>query len=368
MQRKQYKVTVKQIGPESERTLRFVGSDETIDRDGDIVDVAGWDLDNYMKNPVVLWSHDGYSVPPIGKTVNLNKDLANKQLVFDIKFPTLEEMSTNTASASEHAKFVDTVYNMCKNGYLNAVSVGFQGVKFKTRDDDDVLDLPEWQRGTHYMEQELYEISICSIPANPNALQTAKSKGLIDEKTIKSFFDIPKNKESEVKAMSEKSGARLSDDSKKVLTDIHKSLSDGMKEHKSAHSGTMDAYKAVADKLDGGATWDSVKDDMMKAIDSHDQAHKTAMKCYKACADDLKKFIDPDSGTQQQGGEISDGVERALDELSTQIKSLIGIMQKPNPQTAGQKEIDLDNIQEKDLADIIGKEFEKRLNAATGKI
>lgn len=480
MQHKQYKVTCKQVGPESDRTLRFNGSDETVDRDGDVIDVAGWDLDNYMKNPVVLWAHDGSTNPPIGKTVNLNKDLANKRLVFDIKFPTLEELSSDVDNASEHAKFVDTIYNMCKNGYLNAVSVGFQGIKFKTRDDDDALDLPEWQRGTHYMEQELYEISICSVPANPNALQAAKSKGLIDDYSIKSFFgaqksaipykkypladedtawdgpkeiaaadtddlkimcawydaenadvkssyklphheqngykvvwkavaaamaallgarggvDIPESdkkavynhlakhykdfgkdvpdyktlNESEVKAMLEKSGARLSDDSKEALSDIHKALSDNIAAHKSAHKDAMESYKAITTKLDGGCGWGDVKDDMMKAFDNHDKAHKKACKGYKECADKLMKFIDPDAstGAQQQDGGTSDGVERAINELNENIKTLIGTMQKSDPQSTAEKQIDLDSIHEKDLAETIGKIMKQKLNAATGKI
>ena len=35
---------VKAFGEPEDRTLRFIGSDETPDRDGDIISLNGWDL------------------------------------------------------------------------------------------------------------------------------------------------------------------------------------------------------------------------------------------------------------------------------------------------------------------------------------
>jgi hypothetical protein len=182
---------IKQIGPESDRVLRFIGSDETADRDLDIIESTGWKTSEYVKNPVFLWCHD-YRIPPIGKCINV--EVVNKALVFDIKFPTISELSSDIENPSDHAKFVDTIYNMYKGGYLNATSVGFRGIKYKTRDDDAVLDKPEWQRGRRYIEQNLLELSAVPVPANPNALQQAKSEGLIDEISMKSFL-MPENTE-----------------------------------------------------------------------------------------------------------------------------------------------------------------------------
>lgn len=45
---------LKAVGDE---TYSFVASDETADRYGDIVRVAGWDLANYKRNPIVLFQH-----------------------------------------------------------------------------------------------------------------------------------------------------------------------------------------------------------------------------------------------------------------------------------------------------------------------
>jgi len=175
--KKVFNCEVKQIGEESERILRFVGSDETPDRDDDIIEAAGWKLEEYQKNPVFLWAHN-YEMPPIGKAVKVEKDLAKKCLVFDVKFPTVEELSSDVRNPSEHAKFIDTIYNLYRGNYLSATSVGFRGIKFKPRDDDEMNNKPEWQRGRRYLEQSLLELSAVPVPSNPNALQQAKSAGV----------------------------------------------------------------------------------------------------------------------------------------------------------------------------------------------
>jgi hypothetical protein len=45
------------------RVLTFTISTASVDRDGDTIAVAGWRLENYLKNPVVLWSHDRRTLP-----------------------------------------------------------------------------------------------------------------------------------------------------------------------------------------------------------------------------------------------------------------------------------------------------------------
>ena len=54
-------------------TFRMIISDNSLDRQGDIVNQDGFDLENYMKNPVVLWGHDYFSLP-IGITDNITKE------------------------------------------------------------------------------------------------------------------------------------------------------------------------------------------------------------------------------------------------------------------------------------------------------
>ncbi|MFZ5688667.1 MAG: HK97 family phage prohead protease [Bacillota bacterium] len=173
---------VKQVGNPEDRVLRFIGSSEAVDRDNDIIEVAGWQLDNYLNNPVFLWAHD-YRQPPIGRAINVSKNLDAKQLVFDIKFATAEEYP-----------FADTIYKLYLGGYMRATSVGFIPRKYKRRDDDAVLDKPEWQRGYRYVEQELLELSAVPVPSNPEALQIARSKGIdttkVEEMLKPKYFQL----------------------------------------------------------------------------------------------------------------------------------------------------------------------------------
>lgn len=154
---------VRQFGQEEDRILRFIGSSEAQDRDGDTISSSGWELDNYKKNPVFLWGHN-YSIPPIGRAINVV--VRNKQLIFDIQF----------ADESIYP-LADTIYKLYKGGFLSATSVGFVGKEGNPT-----------ATGVHYTRQELLELSAVPVPSNPTALQQAKAKGLISS-GIQKYFD-----------------------------------------------------------------------------------------------------------------------------------------------------------------------------------
>src|SRR5712671_4253397 len=69
--RKAFAVETKVIDP-AERTIDFVISTATVDRMRDSIAVDGWQYDNYMRAPVVLWCHDSSS-PPVGKALSVSK-------------------------------------------------------------------------------------------------------------------------------------------------------------------------------------------------------------------------------------------------------------------------------------------------------
>lgn len=162
---KTFNFKVKTVGAEEDRVLRFIGSTETPDRDGDVISADGWELDRYRENPVFLWAHD-YKTPPIGKAVRVWVE--NKKLMFDIEFAT-----------ADINPFADTIYKLYRGGFLNATSVGFVGKQAVERDDAAVKDTPSWQVGVKFTQQELFELSAVPVPSNPTALQTAKAKGYI---------------------------------------------------------------------------------------------------------------------------------------------------------------------------------------------
>lgn len=191
------------------RTIRFVGSDESVDRDGDVIQIDGWDLTAYMKNPVVLYGHNYYDLP-VGRA-SVVVDKRARQLLFDIKFPTIEELSSDPSNPSEHALRVDAIYNMAKAGILNTVSVGFRG-----------LESEPSSTGRIFKKQELLEVSIVPVPANSNAVVLARSAN-VPENVIKGL--MPEGEKMAV----EKAGRRLSKESRSTLetlcADVEKAAS-----------------------------------------------------------------------------------------------------------------------------------------------
>lgn len=180
--KKVFNFNIKQIGNESDRTLGFTGSTEAVDRDGDVILATGWQLDDYLKNPVIMGFHE-YDKFPYAKSTKTYLDYTSKELKFEVKFPTIGELTSfpgNGDMIAEHAKSIDLAYNMYKNGYMNAVSVGFVGLESTPRvhESDGYL-------GKIYTKCSLLELSLVPVPSNPTALQDAKTKGFISEKELK---------------------------------------------------------------------------------------------------------------------------------------------------------------------------------------
>jgi HK97 family phage prohead protease len=142
------------------RTLGFVFSDESIDRYGDIIQARGWVLANFNANPVALFGHDAGSVENvIGRARNVRVN--GTQLVGDIEFMTAE-VNPNA----------EAVFRMLQGGFLKTVSVGFAPLEWEQAKDKTRPG------GIDFKRQELLEISVVPIPANPNALVQAKAAGI----------------------------------------------------------------------------------------------------------------------------------------------------------------------------------------------
>lgn len=136
------------IGVNTDKTISWTLSDDSIDRDFERFDTAGWSLKEFKKNPVLLWSHK-HDIPAIGK-VNSPR-IKDNRLVGKIEFDPEDELAQQ-------------IERKVRAGYINAGSVGFFPMQVEIPEDDksDVELI--------YRKQELREFSICNIPANPNAL------------------------------------------------------------------------------------------------------------------------------------------------------------------------------------------------------
>lgn len=249
-----FAIQVKDLSASEPRTLLMIGSTESVDRDGDVLDVSGWKLEAYLKNPVVQWAHD-YSIPPVATARSVYVDQREKKLSFKLYFPTIEELSSNPKIPSDHALFVDTIYNMYKNGFLNASSVGFRGLKSAPREDD--ADRPMWMRGLHFTEQELVELSLVPVPANAEALVSARSmksfdpkgvemieKAVTEFKSVIPFHSYPLADEDVAWDAGKEVGAAEVEDLKKMCAWYDADSSDKKSAYKLPHH-QKDGYKTV---------------------------------------------------------------------------------------------------------------------------
>jgi HK97 family phage prohead protease len=144
------------------REISYVYSDETQDRYGDRIRVKGWRLDNYKANPVALWQHD--MDQPIGVSREVKTVLGDSpRLIGTIKY-------ADPGTSAFH----DATYLLAKQGILKAVSVGFDPLEmYRPKGAEERNELGLGQYGVDIRGADLLEISLVSIPANPNAMQLA---------------------------------------------------------------------------------------------------------------------------------------------------------------------------------------------------
>jgi HK97 family phage prohead protease len=148
--------------------LDFVLSDETPDRMGEIIAAAGWQLENFKKNPIALFGHR--SDFPIGKWKELHVEKGALRGNLEL------------APAGTSAR-IDELRNLIEAGILKAVSVGFQPLEKQPMDEKADRFFGPFK----YLKQELVECSLVSVPANPNALAVAKSLKVSDD-TLRMVF------------------------------------------------------------------------------------------------------------------------------------------------------------------------------------
>jgi HK97 family phage prohead protease len=153
-------VTSTKAGEGENAPIIFATSTATEDRMGDTIAVDGWDLKNYRANPVVLWAHDRSELP-VAKS--LREWTERGALMSEAQF-----------TPKDLYPFGAMVGEMYRQGFLSAVSVGFQPQTYVVNEER------AGQYGVAYdfLTQELLEYSAVPIPANPEALISARAAGI----------------------------------------------------------------------------------------------------------------------------------------------------------------------------------------------
>lgn len=129
----------------------FIASDGAIMRSRRRLNPAGWQLDAYHRNPVVLENHD-FNQLPIGKA---RAWVADAKLYAGVTF-------ARSARAQEIEQLVE-------DGIIRAVSVGWLPAGQDAKPITDGSKLVS----IDFNAQELIEISVVTVPDNANAVKVA---------------------------------------------------------------------------------------------------------------------------------------------------------------------------------------------------
>jgi phage head maturation protease len=128
----------------------FVISSEITDLAGDVVSVEGIDRTDFLRNPVVLNSHDSSALPIATSTAPL---VSGKTMTAIAKFP-----KPGVSNCS------DQVAAAIRGGLVRGSSIGFVPLKWAFTKD------PSRPFGVDFKEIKLLEWSTCSVPCNPACL------------------------------------------------------------------------------------------------------------------------------------------------------------------------------------------------------
>lgn len=156
---------------------------DTVDRDREVLVPQGCNTKEWEANPVLLWMHDPHQ--PIGVGENVRR-----------RERSIEADFTFAARPKDYQGewFPDYARGLVEAGVVRAVSVGAEyvsgGYRQATARDREMYGMDCEKVVSKW---KLFEVSLVSIPANPEALLSAVRKGYVTREAVKAFakIDVP---------------------------------------------------------------------------------------------------------------------------------------------------------------------------------
>ncbi len=151
-------------------TLEAVITTSDPDRAGDVVVPQGLrNAAEYLRNPVVLWAHNRFTLPPIGTCLRL--DVGLHRIAAVTKF-------------AQGVPFAEDLFRLYDQGVLRGWSIGFVPLEVNPREDAG----DGRRRGLRIETWDLLEYSAVPIPENPGALTVAIQKGLVHDGLLRAWL------------------------------------------------------------------------------------------------------------------------------------------------------------------------------------
>jgi HK97 family phage prohead protease len=147
-----HKTFAAELVSKSDAGGRITISTASLDRDNDRVMPSGVILDNYTRNPVVMWGHS-YGAPAdlIGRAVNLEVSDAGITADFELR---------PAANDQDPQNIVRLLWD---GGWVRTASIGFRPIAAQANEFG----------GKDFTAWELLEFSLTPVPANADALRLA---------------------------------------------------------------------------------------------------------------------------------------------------------------------------------------------------
>lgn len=127
--------------------IEIMASDESVDRDNDVIKVDGWNAENWVKTGSLIYGHDPSS--PFNVVGS-----AEGAEVRDGKLYLYSRLAKKGTSPTH-----DAIRSLIDQKILKGVSVGFKSTDWEANE----------HGGRNFLKQELLEISLVPVPANSNA-------------------------------------------------------------------------------------------------------------------------------------------------------------------------------------------------------
>lgn len=321
---------------ESNMTATAVISTPTIDRVGDLLFPRGCKVDNYAKNPVVLWAHgfDGGLNLPVGRSEDESGNLTVNVADNDV---------TATCHFSQTLKTAAQIFDLIVEKIVRATSVRETPIKSSFERDPnlgDILVVEEW---------ELEEWSWCCVGANPDAVAKALDRGKlagspIEPSILKSLSAIaPKFKRFGVGFKSESasgicphcnSKAVGSTDGNDTCEKGHVYPSSSAKQIEEVDIVSKKSYRKAAILKMSPAELEQAKEDAdetsMEAIESEET--KRAKEAEVTTETDTT--VESESTTMPYGAQVVSAVHASLAGAVANIEQSMGPLENPEVKTS----------------------------------
>jgi len=141
---------IKEYKEIDDETIQILASDETVDRDNDIILANSWDVSGWLKSGSILYGHNPSGLP-VGSAAGA--EIRDNKLYVYSKF-----------AKKGTSEWHDAIRSLVEQKILRGVSVGFKSGEFE----------PNEFGGRTFTRCELLEVSLTPVPANPNAMALTK--------------------------------------------------------------------------------------------------------------------------------------------------------------------------------------------------